>query len=123
DLAARVERAFSIRVSRSVSSLAAPTFAAAAVGGKVIATAAVGKRVLIVGQGRIERGSWAEGKSLEQLQRVIEGRAILLSADGHKTWRPDRATVLSEGQELVVATTRAGFARFVESVEGSKPGH
>lgn len=120
DLAARVERAFSIRVSRSVSSLAAPTFAAAAVGGKVIATAAVGKRVLIVGQGRIERGSWAEGKSIEQLQGAIEGRAILLSAGGHKTWRPNRLHLLGEGHELVVATTRAGFARFVESVEGQK---
>ena len=118
DLAARVERAFNIRVSRSVSSLAAPTFAAAAVGGKVIATAAVGKRVLIVGQGRVERGSWAEGKSIGQLQAAIEGRAILLSAGEHKTWRPDHLGVLSEGQELVVATTRAGFARFVESVEG-----
>jgi Trk K+ transport system NAD-binding subunit len=118
DLAARVERAFNIRVSRSVSSLAAPTFAAAAVGGKVIATAAVGKRVLIVGQGRIARGSWAEGRNIGELQGAIEGRAILLSADGHKAWRPDRLRVLSEGHELVVATTRAGFARFVESVEG-----
>jgi Trk K+ transport system NAD-binding subunit len=120
DLAARVERAFDIHISRSVSSLAAPTFAAAAVGGKVIATAAVGKRVLIVGQGKIERGSWAEGKSIDLLQQAIEGRAILLSASGHKTWRPDRLRLLGEGHELVVATTRAGFARFVESVEGQK---
>jgi uncharacterized protein with PhoU and TrkA domain len=84
----------------------------------VIATAAVGKRVLIVGQGRIVKGSWAEGKSIDQLQGVIEGRAILLSAGGHKTWQPDRLHTLAEGHELVVATTRAGFARFVESVEG-----
>jgi uncharacterized protein with PhoU and TrkA domain len=74
--------------------------------------------VLILGQGRVERGSWAEGKSIGQLQAAIEGRAILLSAGEHKTWRPDHLGVLSEGQELVVATTRAGFARFVESVEG-----
>jgi Trk K+ transport system NAD-binding subunit len=117
DLAARVERAFSIHISRSVSSLAAPTFAAAAVGGRVIATAAVGKRVLIVGQGRIEKGSWAEGKSIDQLQQAIEGRAILLADNGHKTWKPDHMRVLAEGHELVVATTRKGFARFVESIE------
>jgi hypothetical protein len=84
----------------------------------VIATAAVGKRVLIVGQGRVDKGSRAEGESIERLQEAIDGRAILLSDNGHKTWRPDRLHVLAAGQELVVATTRAGFARFVESVEG-----
>jgi Trk K+ transport system NAD-binding subunit len=122
DLAARVERAFDIHISKSVSSLAAPTFAAAAVGGRVIATAAVGKRVLIVGQGRIERGSWAEGKSIAEVQEAIEGRAILLLDRGQKTWRPGRLHVLAAGQELVVATTRAGFARFVESVDGQGTG-
>ncbi|HEX8600551.1 MAG TPA: NAD(P)-binding protein [Chloroflexia bacterium] len=118
DLAERVERAFDIHISRSVSSLAAPTFAAAAVGGQVIATAAVGKRVLIVGRGTIKSGSWAEGKSIDQLQQAIEGRAILLSENGRDTWRPDRLRVLAASQELVVATTRAGFARFVDSIEG-----
>ncbi|HEY0071526.1 MAG TPA: NAD(P)-binding protein [Chloroflexia bacterium] len=122
DLAARVERAFDIHISKSVSSLAAPTFAAAAVGGRVIATAAVGKRVLIVGQGRIERGSWAEGKSIAEVQEAIEGRAILLLDRGQKSWRPDRLRVLAAGQELVVAATRAGFARFVESVDGQGTG-
>ncbi|MDQ3929440.1 MAG: NAD-binding protein, partial [Chloroflexota bacterium] len=117
DLAARVQRAFNIHISRSVSSLAAPTFAAAAVGGQVIATTAVGKRVLIVGRGTVKRGSWAEGKSVDQLQQAIEGRAILLSHDGQNTWRPDRQRRLEEGEELVVATTRAGFARFVDSLE------
>ncbi|HEX8229669.1 MAG TPA: NAD(P)-binding protein [Chloroflexia bacterium] len=118
DLAARVERAFDIHISRSVSSLAAPTFAAAAVGGQVIATAAVGKRVLIVGRGTVKSGSWAEGKSIDALQQSIEGRAILLSEDGRDTWRPDRLHMLAAGQEVVVATTRAGFASFVDSIEG-----
>jgi Trk K+ transport system NAD-binding subunit len=118
DLAARVERAFDIHISRSVSSLAAPTFATAAVGGEVIATVSVGKRVLIVGQGTVREGSWAEGRSIDQLQRVIEGRAILLSGKGQETWQPDPLLVLEAGQELVVAATRAGFARFVDSLEG-----
>ncbi|MEA2574495.1 MAG: hypothetical protein QOH93_1793 [Chloroflexia bacterium] len=117
DLAARVERAFNIHISRSVSSLAAPTFAAAAVGGRVIATTAVGTRVLIVGQGKVQEGSWADGKSIDQLQGAIEGRAILLSDDGHRMWRPEPMRVLAAGQELVVATTRVGFAKFVDSIE------
>ncbi|MEO6457169.1 MAG: NAD(P)-binding protein [Chloroflexia bacterium] len=118
ELAARVERAFGIHISRSVSSLAAPTFAAAAVGGRVVGTAAVGNRVLVIGRGRVEAGSWTESKSIDQLQQTVEARAILLFENGHNTWRPGPHSVLAEGHELVVVATRRGFARFIESVEG-----
>jgi hypothetical protein len=97
--------------------LAAPSFAAAAVGGRVMATVAVGSRVLIVGQGTIEKGSWAEGRSVGQLQQTLEARAILLSDNGREMWRPDPLGILSAGQELVLVTTRRGFARFVDGLE------
>ena len=48
DLAARVERAFGIHISRSPSALAAPAFAAAAAGEHMLATIAVGAEGLAV---------------------------------------------------------------------------
>ncbi|MBO0850427.1 MAG: NAD-binding protein, partial [Pseudonocardia sp.] len=50
DLAKRVEETFSIDVSRSVSFLAAPAFAAAMLQRQVLATIPVGRRVLLVAE-------------------------------------------------------------------------
>ena len=50
DLAARVETAFAIHVSRSVSSLAAPAFAAALSERRALATIAVGAQALTVAE-------------------------------------------------------------------------
>ncbi|MDQ3856398.1 MAG: NAD-binding protein, partial [Chloroflexota bacterium] len=54
DFAERVERAFGVHISRSVSSLAAPAFAAAAVGEQVIATVPVGVQALIIASAVVE---------------------------------------------------------------------
>ncbi len=55
DFAVRVQRGFRIRFTRSVSHLAAPAFAAAAVGSEVVATVPVGdKRVILFARLRPE---------------------------------------------------------------------
>jgi len=64
DLAARVERAFGIHISRSPSALAAPAFAAAAAGEHVLATIAVGAEVLAVARLRVEPGCRAAGRTV-----------------------------------------------------------
>ena len=64
DLAARLESAFGGFESRSIYALAAPAFAAAAVGRQVLATIPVGTaRVLIVARVPIEEGSPADGST------------------------------------------------------------
>ena len=68
DLAARVERAFGIHISRSPSALAAPAFAAAAAGEHVLATIAVGAEVLAVARLQVEPGCQAEGRTVAELE-------------------------------------------------------
>lgn len=117
DLAERVERAFGIDISRSVSALAAPAFAAAAAGRLVIATISAGPRVLIVAQVGVEPGSWAEGKTIAGLESSAEGRVLLLSNGGTQHWRPAKDTPLAAGQELVVVVTRRGLAEALACTE------
>ena len=114
DLAERVERAFGIHISRSVSALAAPAFAAATAGRRVIASIPAGPRVLIIAQVPIEPGSWADGKTMAGLESSAEGRVLLLADDGKQYWRPAAETPLAAGQELTVVVTRRGLAEILD---------
>jgi Trk K+ transport system NAD-binding subunit len=100
DLAARVERAFGIHISRSPSALAAPAFAAAAAGEHVLTTIAVGAEVLAVVRLRIAPGCRVQGHLVAELEGATRSRILLL--DGvSPTWRPPGATRLDAGAELV----------------------
>jgi len=114
DLASRVERAFNIHISRSVSALAAPSFAAAAVGHKVIATIPAGNRVLIVAQETIEPGSWAEGRSISELSGAFEGRILLVERKSEPPkWCPSPDYRLAPGDEIALVATRKGLVEAV----------
>jgi Trk K+ transport system NAD-binding subunit len=114
DLASRVERAFNIHISRSVSALAAPSFAAAAVGHKVVATIPVGDRVLIVAEETIETGSWAEGRSVGELEGVFEGRVLLVERAGEaQIWCPPPDYSLASGDEIALIAPRKGLVEAV----------
>ena len=68
DFAMRVQRGFRIRFTRSVSHLAAPAFAAAAVGSEVVATVPVGdRRVVLFARLRVPAGSQLEGRLASSL--------------------------------------------------------
>jgi Trk K+ transport system NAD-binding subunit len=124
DLAARVERAFNIHISRSVSALAAPSFAAAAVGHKVTATIPVGNRVLVVAQETIEPGSWASGQTISALEGTFEGRVILGERDGQPpTWRPPAAYTLNPGDEIAIVSTRKGLVEAVRLTQSQPSQH
>lgn len=118
DLAARVERAFNIHISRSVSALAAPRFAAAAIAERVAATIPVGQRVLIVAQTSVELSSWADCKTVRDIENNFEGRVFLYTHKGKHTWRPDPATVLVPGDDIAVVTTRKGLVKILRLTEG-----
>lgn len=124
DLAARVEHVFRIDISRSVSALAAPSFAAAAVGHKVSATIPAGNRVLIVAQETIEPSSWAEGRTIAELESAFEGHIILLERPGEpQIWQPDDALRIEAGDEIALVSTRKGLieaVRITETDEGRK---
>ena len=119
DLAARVERAFGIHISRSPSALAAPAFAAAAAGEHVLATIAVGTAVLAVARLRVEPGCRAEGRTVAELEAAAGSRVLLLVVDGGPgpSWHPDGATRLAGGAELVVVVPRGQLGRILAWTE------
>jgi Trk K+ transport system NAD-binding subunit len=117
DLAARVERTFGIHISRSVSGLAAPAFATAAIGERIIATTSAGTRVLVFAQLDVEAGSGVENTTVGALEGGAEARVIFLRCGGRDVWRPAAGTVLRAGDELVVVATRSGVASVFDAAE------
>jgi Trk K+ transport system NAD-binding subunit len=111
DLAARVERVFGIHTSRSPSALAAPTFAAAAEGGQVLATIAVGIPVLAVARVRVRPGARIDGRPVAELERATHSRVLLLTDGAAPSWRPPGGTTLRAGQELVLVVPRGGLGQ------------
>jgi Trk K+ transport system NAD-binding subunit len=110
-LAARLERAFGRYVSRSLSTLAAPAFAAAAIGREVLLTIPVGPRVLLVARAPIEPGSPADGSTVgDEGDAVTEARILALESPGGRIWGPSAATPMAAGDSLLFVATRAGGA-------------
>ena len=118
DLAERVERAFNIPISRSVSALAASSFAAAAVGRSVVASIAVGRHTLVVAQTHIEPGSPADGSTIANLEASGGGRVLLVEGKAGKEWAPAPQRKLAPGDVMTVVATRPGLIQMLESTEG-----
>jgi Trk K+ transport system NAD-binding subunit len=127
DLATRLETAFGGFESRSIHALAAPAFAAAAVGRQVLATIPVGTaRVLIVARVPIEEGAPADGSmvSVEESQASsveLGGCRVLAIIDGGTVrWKPGASERIRAGQELLIVATRRGLAT---TFRRGRPGH
>jgi Trk K+ transport system NAD-binding subunit len=117
DLAARVERAFGIHISRSPSALAAPAFAAAAAGEHVLATIAVGAAVLGVVRLRVAPGCRVQGHTVAELEAASNSRVLLLDDGAGTTWRPRGATRLDAGVELVLVIPQGELGRVLAWTE------
>ena len=107
DLAARVESAFGIHVSRSVSSLAAPAFAAALSDRLALATIAVGAQAVTVA----ELGAPA-GRTITELERAAAGEARVLALGNR--WAPDAETRAERGDTLVAVGSPTGLAALAQ---------
>jgi Trk K+ transport system NAD-binding subunit len=117
DLAARVERAFGIHISRSPSALAAPSFAAAAAGEHVLATIAVGAEVLAVARLRVDPGCRAEGRTVAELEAAAGSRVLFLVDGREPRWRPNGGIPLGGGAELVMVVPRGELGRVLTWTE------
>ena len=115
DLAGRVQRTVGNVVSRSVSYLAAPTFAAAMLEHKVLRTIAVGRHVLLIADVRVEPGSGIAGQTLAVLERDRLARVLALQSRGELRydWSPRRSRHLEPGDRIIVLATRAGLSTFL----------
>jgi Trk K+ transport system NAD-binding subunit len=118
DLASRVERAFNIHISRSVSALAGPRFAAAAIARRVTATIPISPRVLIVAQTTIEQDSPAEGKTVSELEAGFEGRVIMVERNGTQNWRPSSTDLLAANDDIAIVATRLGL---IAALQAARP--
>ena len=126
DLAARLDRSFGGFETRSVSALAAPAFASAAIGRTVLATIPVGVgRVLIIASVPVEPGSAADGSSIaeeeDRASRVERGgcRVLAVAESDRVAWKPVPERRLEAGDELVVVATRSGLAKIVQRTEST----
>jgi len=120
DLAGRVHRKVPNVVSRSVSYLAAPAFAAALLEHRVLRTIAVGRHVLLIGDLRVEPGAPIVGRPLADLERDRLARVLALQGRGTLKfdWSPRRSRRLEPGDRVMVLATRAGLSAFLA---GNRP--
>ncbi len=116
EFAVRVQQGFKIRFTRSVSQLAAPAFAAAAVGSEVIATVPVGdKRVILFARLRVPAGSRLEGRLASSLVAAGALRVLAVADPGSEDarWSFPADERMDAGEEVVVAATRAGLGELL----------
>ncbi|MEU4559846.1 NAD-binding protein [Actinoplanes sp. NPDC023936] len=111
DFAQRVESAFQINTSRSVSRLCAPVFAAALLDRDVHATIPVDRHAVMVATVTVAAGSSLDGATLEQADHPGQARVLGMSAAGQQwiDWRPDPRRVLAEGDRILVVARRGGL--------------
>ncbi|HEY0533270.1 MAG TPA: NAD-binding protein [Actinoplanes sp.] len=116
DFARRVQDAFNINISRSVSRLCAPAFAAAMLEREVLATIPVDRHALLVAAVKVLAGSELDGSALGRADRPGSARVIGMSqADSEWVdWTADHRRVLAAGDEVVVVARRAGLRHLVE---------
>ena len=110
--ARRVKHAFHIDLSRSVSYLAAPAFAAALFGREVIDAIPVGRRVLLVAELPVGAGSELEGRHCPEINRPNEVRLVAVRTGriGQTLWTVPERRRLVRTDRLIVVATRAGLA-------------
>ena len=119
DLAQRVQKSAGI-LSRSVSYMAAPAFAAAMLEHQVLRTIAVGRHVLLIADVRVEPGADIAGQALAELERDGQARVLALQVRGTPRfgWSPHHGYLLAAGDRMIVLATRAGLGRFLA---GNRP--
>jgi Trk K+ transport system NAD-binding subunit len=116
EFAVRVQHGFGIRFTRSASHLAAPAFAAAAMGSEVVATVPVGdRRVVLFARLRVPAGSALEGRRAWSLDAPGALRLLAVADPGSEAarWDVPDDEILDAGEEVVVAATRAGLGELL----------
>ena len=112
DFAARIQKAFNIGTSRSVSYLAAPSFAAALQNRAVIATIPVDRHALLVAEVSVAPGSPLAGSQLSEVSQPQGVRVIAVTPAGQTrpTWSPNGGERIGAGDRLTVVARRAGLS-------------
>jgi Trk K+ transport system NAD-binding subunit len=123
DFADRIQRAFNIDISRSVSYLAAPEFAAQMLKRDVVATLPVGRHAVLVAEVPVAPGSALDGAQIAAANRPQGVRVIALTQFGQPRpiWTPPPATRITSGDRLIVVARRAGHRWLVDQAASPTP--
>ena len=118
DLAGRVERRLQLGSTRSVSMLAAPAFAAAALGRRREVIFPIGRRVLLFTEITVSGRSTAPGTLISKLEDAGASRILAwASAPGDDwNWGPEDHRI-EASDRLAVVATRAGLARVLRATK------
>jgi Trk K+ transport system NAD-binding subunit len=108
DLAERVERVAGLGVSRSVADLAAPAFAAAALGRDVTAAIRTRRGLLLVARAD------ALDTTVGEIAATGSLRVLSRERDGLVEWAPADAERLEPGDRVTVVGTQRGLAQLAE---------
>jgi Trk K+ transport system NAD-binding subunit len=120
DLASRVERRLQLGATRSVSMLAAPAFAAVALGRRQDVIFPVGRRVLLFTELTVSASSAAPGRSLRQLEEPGASRILAWSRSSGTSWQWGHLDhELAGNERIAVVATRAGLARLLRVTRAS----
>ena len=112
DLALRVQQTISNTISRSVSYLAAPVFAAAMLDHQVLRTIAVGRHVLVIADVPVRGGAELTGAPIGDIHDRSAVRVIALRRSGaaELDWSPRQDYRLAARDRVFVLATRAGLS-------------
>ena len=113
DLASRLERQAGAGATLSVSMLAAPSFAAAALDRAAETVVPIGRRVVLLTEVPVARTVPVRelGRSAASLVLAVK------QTGGEWNWEPTADQVLQPGSRVAVAATRAGLGRIVQRVQ------
>lgn len=117
DFAARVQRAFAIGVSRSVSAVSAPVFAAQMLRREVLATIPVDRHVLQVAVVTVEPGAALVGRTVKAAGVPGDVRVIAVESGARRQWNPAPDLPLGVGDRIVAVCRRAGLAGLVAQAQ------
>ena len=113
DHAERVQKTIGNTISRSVSYLAAPTFAAAMLEHQVLRTIPVGRHVLLMADVPVAADAELAGQLIEHMHQSGGVRVIALRKRGSNSldWSPWNEYRLMPQDRIFVLATRAGLSR------------
>ncbi|HEY1485990.1 MAG TPA: NAD-binding protein [Micromonosporaceae bacterium] len=109
--AERIQRSFPFITSRSVSALAAPSFAAAMHDQQIVATIPVQRRVLLVAELPVGTGSPIDGRTVGELQRPGQVRivGIRTGRGAQVLWLPPGGRKLTRTDTILIVSNRDGL--------------
>lgn len=126
DFAELVQQSFGLMLSRSVSFVAAPAFAAAIVDREVIGTIPVRRQVLLVAEVTVAPESRLDGRTVSDADEASAVRVIALTPKAPPSphavqlrWTPPGSVRLSAGDRLLVIATRQGLTQILAATTPS----